>query len=127
MQAMDELRYSEGHLWIRRQGEELVLGVTEFAVEELGEIVFVELPGSGRHLEKGEPICSLESVKTVTELYCPLSGTITRVNGSLAEAPEKLPQSPYEDGWLCALKPDDPGQWEELLTEERYRELYGSD
>ena len=122
-----EWRFSEGHIWVKRQGDEAVLGVTEFAVTELGEIVFVELPEAGRHLDAGEPLGCLESVKAVTELYCPVSGTVIRVNGELAEAPEKLQQSPHGAGWICVLRLDDPAQWDALLPADRYRALYGMD
>lgn len=121
----EECRYSEGHLWVKRKGDEVVIGVTEFAIGELGDIIFVELPACGRHLTRGEPLCSLESVKTVTELYSPVSGTVTRINGELAEAPELLNESPFQAGWLAALRPDHPEQWDELLTAERYRAMYG--
>jgi glycine cleavage system H protein len=121
----EEYRYSEGHLWVKRQGDEVVIGVTDFAIGELGDIVFVELPECGRHLDRGEPLCSLESVKTVTELYSPVSGTVTRINGELAEAPDRLNESPFQAGWLAVLRPDHPEQWDELLTAERYRTMYG--
>ncbi|MFD2671216.1 glycine cleavage system protein GcvH [Marinicrinis sediminis] len=124
MNAPKNLKYSEEHLWIDRQDHTATIGITEFAEHELGEIVFVELPKTGASVKTGEPLGSLESVKTVSELYAPMSGTIVEVNESLLSKPEQINQSPYEAGWLVKIKLDDVTEAEALWNAETYLKTY---
>jgi len=127
MTVPQELLYSEDHVWVRRDGRRAVIGVTDFAQRELGDIVFVELPEAGAELAAGEPFGSLESVKTVSELYAPLSGTVTAVNEALLSEPETINRSPYGDGWMIELELKDPAEADRLWTAEKYRETYETD
>lgn len=118
-----ELQYSDEHKWIKVNGNKAIIGITDFAQEELGEIVFVELPEVGDEIEVEEPFGSLESEKTVSELYAPLSGTVTAINEGLSNSPELLNKSPYEKGWMIEIELEDALQLENLLTVEAYEEL----
>lgn len=103
-----DLLYSESHEWVRR-GAVVTIGITDFAQDQLGDVVFVEVPEVGTSLKKGETFGSVESVKTVSDLYAPLSGTIVEVNQRLVDQPELVNTSPYDDGWLLKVEPD-PGE-----------------
>jgi len=127
MTVPGELLYSEDHVWVRRDGRRAVIGVTAFAGRELGDIVFVELPEPGGVLTAGEPFGSMESVKTVSELYAPVSGTVTAVNEALLSAPEAINRSPYGEGWLLELELKDPAELDRLWTADRYRQTYEDD
>lgn len=124
MNIPSHLKYSEAHEWIRIEHQQAVIGVTDFAQNELGEIVFVELPKVGDTLEGGEPFGSMESVKTVSELYSPVSGKVLKINEALAERPELVNSSPYEDGWLVVVEIADPKQVDKLWTAAQYAEVY---
>jgi len=115
-----DLLYSKEHGWVRREGSDLRIGITEFAQSELGDIVFVELPEVGDKIETNEPFGSVESVKTVSELYAPLSGTVVEVNEALEEGPELVNESPYEKAWLIVIEPSDDAELDDLLTSEQY-------
>lgn len=125
MNIPTHLKYSEAHEWIRIEGKQATVGVTDFAQNELGDIVFVELPKVGGTLEGGEPFGSMESVKTVSELYSPLSGKVVKVNDALAERPGLVNASPYEEGWLIVIEIADEQQADELWSAEKYAEVYG--
>lgn len=125
MNIPTHLKYSEAHEWIRIEGKQATVGVTDFAQNELGDIVFVELPKVGETLEGGEPFGSMESVKTVSELYSPLSGKVVKVNDALAERPGLVNASPYEEGWLIVIEIADEQQADELWSAEKYAEVYG--
>ncbi|MDQ0416144.1 glycine cleavage system H protein [Croceifilum oryzae] len=123
MNLPKELRYTEEHEWVKTESDNKVrVGITDFAQSELGDIVFVELPEVGDKIESGQPFGSVESVKTVSELYAPVNGTIVEVNGSLEESPENVNDAPYEDGWMIVVELDDAAQLKELLSDEQYKE-----
>lgn len=119
------LKYSEEHEWARIEGNRVTIGVTDFAQSELGDIVFVELPEVGNTVEFGEPFGSVESVKTVSELYAPVSGKILEVNTSLLDSPEKVNESPYEEAWMIVVEISDSSELDKLWTAEKYIETYG--
>ena len=117
-----ELRYTREDEWVRLEGERVVLGVTDYAQQQLGDIVFVELPAVGATLERGEPFGVVESVKAVADLFGPVSGRVVEVNATLADQPELLNQDCYGDGWMLVLEPDDPAEIEDLLPASDYRQ-----
>lgn len=118
-----ELRYTVEHVWIRKDGETYLAGISDYAQDQLGEVVFVDLTGGGRHLDAGEEFGSVESVKSVNALYMPVSGTIVEGNAALEDAPALVNSSCYGDGWLVRLKPDDPAAVDALNDAETYRSL----
>ncbi|SFJ46631.1 glycine cleavage system protein GcvH [Thermoflavimicrobium dichotomicum] len=120
MNLPKELRYSVEHEWVRTEGNKAIIGITDFAQSELGDIVFVELPEVGTEVSAGEPFGSVESVKTVSELYAPVSGKVVEVNSALEESPENVNESPYEDGWMIVVEMSDESELDKLLTAEGY-------
>lgn len=120
MSLPEDLLYYKEHVWVRREGSDLRIGITEFAQEELGEVVFVELPAEGDSIERDEPFGSLESVKTVSELYAPLTGTVVEVNELLETKPEQVNESPYERAWMIVIEADDESQLETLYSADEY-------
>ncbi len=127
MNVPAELKYSEEHEWTRAEGNRVVIGITDFAQHELGDIVFVELPQVGDSLSFGEPFGSVESVKTVSELYAPVSGKVVEVNSTLEDAPEKVNQAPYGDGWMVIVELSDASELDKLWSAEKYIETYGQE
>ena len=125
MNAPAELKYTEEHEWVRVEGNLATVGITDFAQCELGDIVFVELPKVGDTVTKGESFGNVESVKTVSELYAPVSGKVVKVNEALEEAPEKINESPYGDGWMIVVEISDPEELNRLWSAEKYSETYG--
>ncbi|MCM3065241.1 MULTISPECIES: glycine cleavage system protein GcvH [Priestia] len=123
MSTPKELRYSEEHEWVKSEGEVFRVGITHFAQSELGDIVFVELPEVGDKVEADEPFGSVESVKTVSELYAPISGEVVEVNEELSDNPEFVNESPYEKAWMVVIKPADSEDVEKLMTAEQYDEM----
>jgi glycine cleavage system H protein len=117
-----ELRYTREDEWVRVEGARVVLGITDYAQQQLGDVVFVELPAVGGTLERGEPFGVVESVKAVADLFGPVSGRVVEVNATLADQPELLNQDCYGDGWLLVLEPDDPAEIEDLLVASDYRQ-----
>ena len=117
------LRYSKEHEWVKVEGDKVRIGISDFAQEELGDIVFVELPEVGDTITADEPFGSVESVKTVSELYAPISGTVVEVNGDLDDNPEYVNESPYEKAWMVVIEPDDASEVENLMTAEQYEEM----
>ncbi|WP_291448945.1 glycine cleavage system protein GcvH [Desulfovibrio sp.] len=118
-----ELRYTAEHVWIRKDGETYLAGISDYAQDQLGEVVFVDLTGGGSHLDAGEEFGSVESVKSVNSLYMPVSGTIVEVNAALEDAPILVNSSCYGDGWLVRLKVDDAVEVGALNDAETYRSL----
>ena len=110
-----ELRYTREDEWVRMEGERVVVGVTDYAQQQLGDVVFVELPAVGSTVERGEPFGVIESVKAVADLFGPISGRVAEVNALLADQPELVNADCYGDGWMLVLEPDDPSELEELL------------
>ncbi|QXE00821.1 glycine cleavage system protein GcvH [Terribacillus sp. DMT04] len=116
-----DLRYTDEHEWIKKEeGSQYRIGITDFAQDELGDIVFVELPSVGDELKADEPFGSVESVKTVSELYAPLSGKVVSVNEDLDDSPEFVNESPYEKAWMIVIETDDEAAYERLLSTEEY-------
>jgi len=123
----DDLRYSESHEWVQSDGDKVKIGITDYAQDQLGDIVFVELPAVGDTFEKGAEFGSVESVKAVSELYIPIAGEVVAVNNALEDAPELINNTPYTDGWMIQIKPDDPSEIKSLMTKDAYVEsLQGS-
>ncbi|MCG0049558.1 glycine cleavage system protein GcvH [Priestia aryabhattai] len=123
MSTPKDLRYSEEHEWVKTEGDVFRVGITHFAQAELGDIVFVELPEVGATVEADEPFGSVESVKTVSELYAPISGEVVAVNDNLSDSPELVNESPYEEAWMITIKPSDASQVDKLMTAEQYEEM----
>jgi len=123
MTTPKELRYSEEHEWVKVEGGNARIGITHFAQSELGDIVFVELPEVGTELKADEPFGSVESVKTVSELYAPVSGKVVEVNEELSDSPEYVNESPYEKAWMIVIEPSDSSEIEQLMTAEQYEEM----
>jgi glycine cleavage system H protein len=123
MNTPEDLRYSEEHEWVRVDGTRARIGITDYAQDALGDIVFIDLPSVGSEVEVGGHLGEVESTKSVSEIYAPLSGTVTAVNDALANAPETINQDPYGEGWICELElatGADPGG---LLDAAAYAEL----
>lgn len=116
----DDLRYTEDHEWARKTGEKVIIGITDYAQDQLGDVVFVEMPQPGDTFEKGDEFGTVESVKAVSELYMPVGGEILSVNSALEDAPELLNKSPYEDGWIMEIRVGDPEQLDNILDKEAY-------
>ena len=120
MSLPNDLLYSKEHAWAREEGSDVRIGITDFAQDELGDIVFVELPEVGDEIEINEPFGSVESVKTVSELYAPISGTVVEVNEALESNPEYVNESPYDQAWLVVVEPSDDAELDELLSANEY-------
>ncbi|MGQ9693395.1 MAG: glycine cleavage system protein GcvH [Thermodesulfobacteriota bacterium] len=119
----DDLYYSKEHLWIKVAGNRGTVGITDFAQQEMGEIIYVELPTEGSPIEQNEVFGSLESSKTVAELYSPVSGEIISINKDLDEEPSMINDDPYGKGWLISVELDDPAELEELLSASEYEDF----
>ena len=126
MNVPAELKYSEEHEWAKVEGNRVTIGITDFAQNELGDIVFVELPQVGDTVEFGEPFGSVESVKTVSELYSPVTGKVVAVNGELNDAPEKVNEAPYGDGWMIVVEFTDASELDKLWSADKYKETYSA-
>nr|WP_263324974.1 glycine cleavage system protein GcvH [Neobacillus sp. Marseille-Q6967] len=127
MTTPKELRYSEEHEWVKVEGEKVRVGITHFAQSELGDIVFVELPEVGDEVTADEPFGSVESVKTVSELYAPVSGKVVEVNEDLNDSPEFVNESPYEKAWMIVIEPSNSSEMDNLMTAEQYEEMIKED
>ncbi|WP_031464789.1 glycine cleavage system protein GcvH [Sciscionella sediminilitoris] len=123
MTIPNELRYSKEHEWIAVDGDVATVGITAFAAEALGDVVFVQLPAVGENIGKGDAIGEVESTKSVSDVYSPLSGEITEVNGATETNPETVNEAPYESGWLFKLRLSDTGELDALLDAGAYAEL----
>ena len=117
-----DLSYTKDHEWVRVKGEEATVGITDHAQQQLGDIVYVELPKVGDKFETSEPFGSVESVKAVSEIFMPLSGTVAQVNDTLNDSPELVNEDPYGDGWMIRIKIDKPSQVGALLTSIAYED-----
>jgi len=120
MKTPENLLYTKDHEWILIEGEFGTVGITDHAQHELGDVVFVELPKAGDAFELGQPFGSVESVKAVSEIFCPISGEVTEVNKTVSERPEIVNSDPYDDGWMIRLKIRDPKERDQLLTAAEY-------
>jgi glycine cleavage system H protein len=123
MDIPPELRYSSDHEWVRVEGGRVRVGITDYAQDALGDVVFVDLPEVGTEVEQGGTCSEVESTKSVSEIYAPVSGTIVEVNGELADSPQRLNEDPYGEGWIFIVEPSDTAQVEGLLDAEGYRAL----
>ena len=126
-QIPEDLRYTKEHEWARREGDLVVVGITAHAVEQLGDITLVTVPDAGTAITQGESFGDIDSVKAVSELYAPIDGEIAEVNTALEDAPEKVNETPYTDGWLLKIKPSAPEQLDALLDAEAYATLIKDD
>ncbi len=122
----DDLKYTAEHEWLRRPGEtadSVRIGITDYAQDALGDVVFVQVPSVGAAITAGSSVSEVESTKSVSEVYAPVTGTVVEANDELGEAPERLNDDPYGEGWICVIDPADPTELERLLDAEGYREL----
>ncbi|UXU51958.1 glycine cleavage system protein GcvH [Staphylococcus arlettae] len=125
MAVPSELKYSKEHEWIKVEGNTVTIGITEYAQSELGDIVFVELPEVDDDIQEGDTFGSVESVKTVSELYAPVTGKVVEANEELEDSPEFVNESPYEKAWMVKVEVSDLNQLNELLSAEQYSEMIG--
>ena len=123
LQLPEDLRYADDHEWAKVEGDKVKIGVNDYAQDQLGDIVFVELPQVGDSFAKGDEFGTVESVKAVAELFMPLGGEVLAVNGALEEAPELLNKDPYQKGWMIEIKPADPAEMETLMAKDAYIEM----
>ena len=123
MNVPDDLRYSTDHEWVRVEGTIITLGITDYAQDALGDVVFVDVPDVGTVVAVGGTFSEVESTKSVSDIYAPVSGTITEVNADLADSPELLNDDPYGDGWLCKIEVADASELDALLDADGYRAL----
>ncbi len=120
-------RYTKQHEWVHIEGDQAKVGITEYAQKELGDIVFVELPEKGKKVKQGETLATVESVKSVSDVYAPISGEVVAVNDALESAPETINQDPHGAGWIVALKPDDLKEADSLLDAAAYEQLIAAE
>jgi len=123
----DELRYTKEHEWVKPENGTVLMGITEFAQDELGDVVFVELPKAGTDVGQNDAIITVESVKAASDVYAPVSGTIVEVNSDLENQPELVNESPHEKGWMARIEMNDAGELEALMSAEEYEEHIGSE
>lgn len=116
----EDLRYADDHEWVRIKEHTAVIGISDYAQDQLGDIVYVELPAAGKKLPKGAEFGVVESVKAVSELYMPIGGEILSVNKLLEDAPERVNTAPYDDGWMLEVKIENPSEFDSLLTKDAY-------
>jgi glycine cleavage system H protein len=121
MDFPEELKYTEDHEWVLPEGDLVSIGISDFAQDQLGDVVFVELPEVGDKVVVGKPFGVVESVKAVSDIYAPLAGEVVEVNSDLPDSPESLNTSPYEDGWMIRIKPDDMTELDGLMDASAYQ------
>ncbi|MFQ5678446.1 MAG: glycine cleavage system protein GcvH [Gemmatimonadota bacterium] len=128
-ETLEGLRYSEEHEWVKSTDaeNEVLVGITDYAQAELGDVVFVELPQAGERYDRMEVFGTIEAVKAVSELYCPVAGEVTETNGALDEDPGVVNTDPYGEGWMIRVRMQDPSQLDELLSASAYRALIEGD
>jgi glycine cleavage system H protein len=123
MNVPDDLRYTSDHEWVRLEEGRIRIGITEYAQDALGDVVFVQLPEPGATVSLGDSFSEVESTKSVSDVYAPLAGRVVEVNTELADAPERLNEDPYGEGWICVIEVDDPAAFTNLLDAQDYRSL----
>jgi glycine cleavage system H protein len=116
----DDLRYTESDEWVRRDSDEMVAGITAFATDQLGDVVYLQLPEVGKRFAKGDPFGEIESVKAVSDLYCPISGEVTATNEELDATPGLVNEDPYGRGWIVRIRPENPDEYDSLLDAAAY-------
>ena len=119
----DDLHYTEDHEWVDVEGDTAKIGISDYAQDQLGDIVFVELPNVGDSFQKGDEFGTVESVKAVSELYIPISGEVTAINNALEDSPELVNTQPYDDGWMIAVKIADPSELDALMSKDDYYKM----
>jgi glycine cleavage system H protein len=119
----DELKYTETHEWVRVDDNEALIGITDYAQAELSDIVYIDLPSTGKVVKKGEALGSIEAVKAVSDFYAPISGEVVETNLKLADSPDLLNKAPYKEGWILRLRISDPSELTSLLSSDEYRRL----
>lgn len=119
----DDLRYTSDHEWARVEGGRVRIGITDYAQDALGDVVFVQLPEPGARVESGASFSEVESTKSVSDIYAPVAGVVVEVNSDLADAPQKLNEDPYGEGWICVIEPTDPSDVDRLLDAAAYTTL----
>ncbi|MEZ5178533.1 MAG: glycine cleavage system protein GcvH [Acidimicrobiales bacterium] len=123
MNVPDELRYSSDHEWVRVDGNTARIGITDYAQDALGDVVYVQIPEVGAAVAAGAGISEVESTKSVSDIYAPVAGTIVEVNTDLEAGPERINSDPYGDGWICSIEVTDPATLDALLDADAYRKL----
>jgi glycine cleavage system H protein len=123
MNVPDDLRYTSDHEWARLEGGQIRIGITDYAQDALGDVVYVQLPEPGAAVSSGDSFAEVESTKSVSDVYAPVGGTVVEVNAELADAPQRLNEDPYGEGWLCVIEPEDAEALSALLNADGYRKL----
>jgi len=125
MNIPESLKYTEDHEWVKIDGDTVTIGITDFAQNELGDIVYVEIETEGEEIDKGEVFGTVEAVKTVSDLFMPISGEVIEVNEELEASPEIVNEDPYEEGWMIKVKVSNADELEDLLSPDKYKEVVG--
>jgi glycine cleavage system H protein len=123
MNVPDDLHYTSDHEWVKVEDGRVRVGITDYAQDALGDVVFVQLPEPGATVEAGASFSEVESTKSVSDIYAPVAGTVVEVNTELSDAPQRLNEDPYGEGWICVIEPSDASAVESLLDAESYRKL----
>jgi glycine cleavage system H protein len=121
----EDRRYTKEHEWVKLEGDQALVGITDFAQDQLGDVVYVELPQVGDRVRMMQPFGVIESVKTASDLYAPVTGVVVEVNPAVVDEPQTVNDAPYEAGWLIKVKPDDPSEIERLMTAQQYADSVG--
>ena len=119
----DDLRYTADHEWVRVEGDRVRIGITDYAQDALGDVVYVQVPATGTAVTAGDSFSEVESTKSVSDIYAPVTGTVVEANDELVDSPQRLNEDPYGDGWLCVITVDDASQLDGLLDAAAYRQL----
>jgi glycine cleavage system H protein len=127
MEFPEDLKYSKEHEWARREGNAVRVGITDFAQDALGDVVYIDVPEVGTEVTAGQPFGEVESTKSVSDVYAPVSGTVLERNGALSDTPELVNSDPYGEGWMVLIEPTDPSELEALLDAGSYRDLTARD
>ena len=123
MNIPEDLKYSSDHEWAKLEDGKVRMGITDYAQDALGDVVYVDVPQVGTKVKVNESFSEVESTKSVSDIYAPVTGTVVDVNADLGDAPERLNEDPYGEGWICVIEPDDPGDLDGLLDADAYRSL----
>lgn len=123
----EDRKYTREHEWVKVEGDQALVGITHFAQDQLGDVVYVELPKVGARVQMFKPFGVIESVKTASDLYAPVSGEVVEVNSDVVDQPQVVNDAPYEGGWLIKIRPDDPSEIDSLLTAQQYADSVGSE
>ncbi|MDP8937919.1 MAG: glycine cleavage system protein GcvH [Actinomycetota bacterium] len=123
MNVPDDRRYTKDHEWARLEDGRVRVGITDYAQDALGDVVFVQLPEPGAAVEAGGSLSEVESTKSVSDVYAPVGGSVVEVNGDLVDSPGRLNEDPYGEGWICMIEPSEPSAFDTLLEADAYRQL----